>query len=439
MTDPIPLSKNTPLPPVDLSPDAALLASLDGKILAANPAACRILQCADQELLGHSAAEFIDPSDTVLVFPLDERQHSPAASGKMTFIRKNGTLFQGEVISEIQQTGQGEWTICIYIREPTGDNQGQLTLHESEEYLLQITSALRVGLWIRDVKTRKILYVNPAFEEISGISRQTFYENPDAFYNLIHPEDKKWLRKGDVRRSDQHRIVRPDGSIRWVWGRIFPVKNETGEIYRSAAILEDITARKQADEDLRIAYEKMQKQMEEIQALHTILSEQAIRDPLTGVFNRRYLSATLERELARAKREEYPISLVMIDIDNFKKVNDHFGHQAGDMVLQMLAQHINERTRASDIVCRYAGDEFLIVLPKTSPEAALRRAKMWRQSYQETSVTFNQMEIQTTLSIGVANFPTHGDTIQALLTAADDALYAAKDQGKNCVVLWKDL
>ncbi len=257
--------------------------------------------------------------------------------------------------------------------------------------------------------------------------------------NSIHPEDKKWMRKGDIRRSDQHRIVRPDGSIRWVWGRIFPVKNETGEIYRSAAILEDITARKQAEEDLRIAYEKMQKQMEEIQALHTILSEQAIRDPLTGVFNRRYLSATLERELARAKREEYPISLVMIDIDNFKKVNDHFGHQAGDMVLQMLARHINERTRASDIVCRYAGDEFLIALPKTSPEAALRRANNWRSSYQETSVTFNQIEIQTTLSIGVANFPTHGDTIQAILTAADDALYAAKDQGKNCVVLWKDL
>ncbi len=437
MTDPLPLSENIPLPLFDLSPDAALVASLDGKILAANPAACRMFLCTEHELVGQPAAEFTHPSDTVLVFPLDERQHGPAASGKMTFIRKNGTFFQGEVISEIQQTGQGEWTICIYIREPAGDKQGQLTSHESEEYLLQITSALRVGLWIRDVKTRKILYVNPAFEEISGISRQTFYENPDAFYNSIHPDDKKWLRKGDIRRSDQHRIVRPDGSIRWVWGRIFPVKNEAGEIYRSAAIVEDITARKQAEEDLRIAYEKMQKQMEEIQALHTILSEQAIRDPLTGVFNRRYLSATLERELARAQREEYPVSLVMIDIDNFKKVNDHFGHQAGDLVLQMLAQHFNERTRASDIVCRYAGDEFLIVLPKTSPEVALRRANVWRQSYQDASVTFNQMEIRTTLSIGVANFPTHGETIQAVLTAADDALYAAKDQGKNCVVLWK--
>ncbi len=184
MIDPIPLSENNPLPLVDLSPDAALVASLDGKILAANRAACRMFLCAEQELVGLPAAEFIHHGDTLLVFPMDERQHDPAASGKMTFVRKNGALFQGEVISKFQQTGQGEWTICVYIRESAGDKEGQLTQHESEEYLLQITSALRVGLWIRDVKTRKILYVNPAFEEISGISRQTFYENPDAFYEL---------------------------------------------------------------------------------------------------------------------------------------------------------------------------------------------------------------------------------------------------------------
>ncbi len=308
------------------------------------------------------------------------------------------------------------------------------TLQRSEKYLNQIASALREVIWLRDIKTRQVLYVNPAFEELCGLSCEEFYKNPNAFINAVHPEDKKWVKEGVLYRSDIHRILRPDGSVRWVWGRTFPVMDEAGEIYRTAAITEDITDRKHAEEELKRANELLEAQMDEIQRLQSSLRDQVIRDPLTGLYNRRYLNETLDRELSRALREGYPVSLVMVDIDNFKSVNDTYGHYAGDMVLVNLAELLTRQTRASDLVCRLGGDEFLLVFPNVTARIAYDRAEQYRLSFQETSTIFNQLEIRATLSIGIAIFPDHGIASQEVLTAADRALYQAKAKGRNCVI-----
>jgi diguanylate cyclase (GGDEF)-like protein/PAS domain S-box-containing protein len=307
-------------------------------------------------------------------------------------------------------------------------------LNESEERLHQILSALHEAIWLRDVRTRQVLYVNQAFEQLCGISREEFYKNPNAFINLIHPDDKKWVLKGKLYRSDVHRIVRPDGSIRWVWGRTFPVKNAQGEIYRTANITEDITDRKRTEEELHLANEKLMAQMKEIQLLQSNLRDQVIRDPLTGLYNRRYLSETLDRELDRAMREGYPVSLVMIDIDDFKQVNDTYGHFAGDLVLKHLAQQLTRQTRASDLVCRMGGDEFLIVFPNLTAHIAVDRAEECRAAFEETAALFEETPIRTTISIGVATFPEHGATEQDVLSAADRAMYEAKVTGRNRVV-----
>ncbi len=185
--------------------------------------------------------------------------------------------------------------------------------------------------------------------------------------------------------------------------------------------------------DGEIAYEKLRAQMEEINALQVQLREQAIRDSLTSCYNRRYLDETIEREIARAGREGYPISLLMVDIDQFKKVNDTYGHPAGDAVLTAMGKLLRHRTRAGDIICRYGGEEFLMVLPNMVLEDALPRADGCRIDLMELETPYEGTKVKITVSIGVASFPTHGSTAAQVIQTADRALYLAKNSGRNCV------
>lgn len=180
----------------------------------------------------------------------------------------------------------------------------------------------------------------------------------------------------------------------------------------------------------------LQRQLEEISALQAQLSEQANRDPLTGLYNRRYLDATLARELARCEREGQPLSLMMIDIDHFKQVNDRHGHPAGDEVLKSLATLLQTQARTADAVCRYGGEEFLLLLPNMPSDIALQRAEQWRLDFAASHVIFNGVRLQATLSVGLACYPGQGSTAPELIRSADRALYHAKTQGRNQVV-WR--
>jgi len=170
--------------------------------------------------------------------------------------------------------------------------------------------------------------------------------------------------------------------------------------------------------------------------LREALRAQSIRDPLTGWFNRRYMEETLEREILRAARNKHPLSVIMLDVDNFKGFNDSFGHQAGDVVLQNLCQIMRSHIRNEDVACRYGGDEFVLVLPDTSAELATRRAEELRTAVAEMGMR-NQAQLPgtLTLSVGVATFPTDGSTLNELLRAADSALFRAKGEGRDRVSL----
>lgn len=179
----------------------------------------------------------------------------------------------------------------------------------------------------------------------------------------------------------------------------------------------------------------LQQQLDEIHALQAQLNEQANRDPLTGLYNRRYLDTTLTRELARCEREGQPLSMMLIDIDHFKQVNDNYGHQAGDAVLVKLATLLQEQARSADVACRYGGEEFLLLLPNMPVDAALDRAEQWRAAFADTTVLVDARPLRVTLSIGVASYPSHGHLPQELMLCADRALYRAKALGRNRVVL----
>jgi diguanylate cyclase (GGDEF)-like protein len=187
--------------------------------------------------------------------------------------------------------------------------------------------------------------------------------------------------------------------------------------------------------ELLTANDTLKLNLREIDALQEQLREQANRDPLTGLYNRRYLDSTLERELARCKRNGQPLSLILIDVDHFKRLNDTYGHQAGDKVLIRLGTILNRMARAGDVACRYGGEEFLILMPTMPLETAVERAEELRTIFGAMVVPFGDFRLQTTLSIGISVYPGHGTSGDELIRVADRALYQAKNTGRNRVAL----
>jgi len=167
--------------------------------------------------------------------------------------------------------------------------------------------------------------------------------------------------------------------------------------------------------------------------LRETLRSQAIRDPLTGLFNRRYLEETMERELNRVKRQGTSLGVIMMDLDHFKQYNDTFGHSAGDELLSALGILLKSHIRGEDIACRYGGEEFLVSLPRASRGIALERAESLRKAVKDMHQRHQGLK-PTSLSLGVAVYPDHGDTGLQLIQSADAALYRAKKAGRDRVM-----
>jgi diguanylate cyclase (GGDEF)-like protein/PAS domain S-box-containing protein len=166
--------------------------------------------------------------------------------------------------------------------------------------------------------------------------------------------------------------------------------------------------------------------------LRDAMREMALRDGLTGLYNRRYLEDALNREIHRAERSGQPLAVIMIDIDNFKQFNDRHGHDAGDFVLSALARAIARNIRPSDLACRYGGEEFAVVLPETSVDMACQRAEEMRLAIRNTNLThLGQTLAAPSASFGVAIYPGDGSTAPELLKASDRALYRAKHEGRD--------
>jgi len=170
--------------------------------------------------------------------------------------------------------------------------------------------------------------------------------------------------------------------------------------------------------------------------LRETLREQSIRDALTGLYNRRLLEESLRRELSRAARKERALAVVVLDIDHFKQFNDTCGHDAGDLVLREVAGVVRRSIRDSDTACRFGGEEFVILLPEAGVEDARKRAEQIRTSISRMRLVHNGRELGTiTASFGVAGFPVHGSQPEALLQAADAALYTSKREGRDRVTV----
>jgi diguanylate cyclase (GGDEF)-like protein/PAS domain S-box-containing protein len=294
-------------------------------------------------------------------------------------------------------------------------------LRESEARFRGVVSQSLVGIAI--VEDGRVSYANPQFAEMFGYSCEEVGQR--EVLELVEERDRELVAKQLQSRLNREvegvdyvfRGQRKDGVV----GDIechSSVMDMGGKVVLIDLVL-DITERIRAEREVR--------------ALQDQLREQAIHDPLTGLYNRQSLNEFFDRELNLAARRGESISAVMADLDHFKAVNDTYGHQAGDEVLRKFAEFIQHAHRVSDVFCRYGGEEFLLVLPTMENETACHRIEQLRRVVESTPVVVGPSAIRVTASFGIATFPQHGETREALLAAADSALYAAKDAGRNQV------
>lgn len=283
------------------------------------------------------------------------------------------------------------------------------------------------GLIVSDASLR-ILDMNPAAERLLRMKARDVIGRPGL---EVFPE---W-RDLTMRLKSLTREFRGEMPSQRLDGVYFdisitPLKNHSAPT-GFLILFHDISERWNAEQKLRQTNQELQARLDDIQRLQKKLRKQATRDPLTDLYNRRYLEDALEQELARAERKDYPVSVIMMDADKFKRINDRYGHKAGDRALQLLARLIKGSIRRGDIPCRYGGEEFVIVLPDTTAAVAFERAEQIRADFLAEELFGQGTAGQTSLSIGVAAYPFNGHLGEDVLDAADQAMYRAKSQGGN--------
>jgi diguanylate cyclase (GGDEF)-like protein/PAS domain S-box-containing protein len=385
------------------------------------------------EMLGYSREEFLEKKLWEVGAFKDTGASKEAfeALQKDNYIRykdlplkaKDGRLVEVEFVSNVYRVGD-EKVIQCNIRNITDRVQAEKALKESEARYRRLFEAAQDGILILDAATGMINDVNPFLVEMLGYSRAEFVE-------------KKLWEVGafkDVEASKfAFQVLQKNEYIRY---EDLPLKAKSGKLLQVEFVsnvygvgdqkviqcnIRDITERKQAQDDLV-----------ESEAL---LREQSVRDHLTGLFNRRYMEETMERELLRASRKQSSIGIIMLDVDGFKMFNDTYGHAAGDAVLRELGALLLGHVRGEDIACRYGGDEFIIILPDASLKITSERAHRLCDHARHFPVQFEGQTLGSiTLSLGVAVFPENGSTTDEVLRAVDMALYRAKRDGSDLIV-----
>lgn len=325
-----------------------------------------------------------------------------------------------------------EWfSVSVYCPHPehfialfdvvTERKKAEAALEDRARQLRFVLEGSELGFWDWDIATGKVER-NPQWGHMLGYTFEELQHTAQQWADFVHPHDREraWASIFDVveGRSAAHkleyRMLHKDGSIRWILDQAKVMQRDGhGKATRMCGTHTDITERKLLEEELR---------------------RQAHVDYLTGIYNRRHFMERAEQELSRAHRYAKPLSMLMLDIDHFKQINDRHGHKVGDTVLKAVADLSQATFRDVDIVGRLGGEEFAALLPETDQPAALEAAERLRATIANARIPLTGGEHVTfSVSIGVSSMGAPEDNIDVLLNRADKALYEAKDGGRNRV------
>ncbi len=341
-------------------------------------------------------------------------------SNLILFVSNNTQRYLQRAEEEIVQRKQVEKTLTLYSKA-IEHNPISIVITDSEG---------------------NIQSVNPKFLEVTGYSHEEIIgKNPRVLKSDYHSDqfyEDLWKTISSGQEwSGVFKNKKQNGELYWENVSIAPIIDDEGAITHYLSIKEDITKQREAKEALEENNQMLQEKLKEVTALQVELRRQAMRDSLTGLHNRRYMEDILEKETARADRDETHLSIILLDLDLLKKLNDLGGHATGDYALRSLASQLALFTRRGDAGCRYGGDEFAIVLPNTTAEDAYNRAEELLKKISSLTLLYRSGQpLRITFTAGVATYPVHGETIEETFNRADTALYRAKKKGRNRVELF---
>ena len=402
--------------------DAIVMIDNDGRISFWNGAAETIFGYTGDEAIGQDLHALLaapqyrhSHEEAFAVFRKTGKGAAIGTLRELSAARKDGVVFPVEVALSAVNL-EGKWNAVGIVRDITDRKAAEKQLRMFRTLVDQSNDAIEVidatTLRLVDANERACTDLGYGREELLSLSVPDIdgYDDPARVDEI----GKHLEQDGFVVMESLHR--RKDGSL-------FPVELSLRMVVLDkpyiVSVARDITERKQDEEKLK--------------QLQALLLDQSIHDPLTGLYNRRYLEEVLARELIIADRKGRCVSAIMGDLDHFKRVNDEYGHRAGDEVLRTFGALLKEYSRGSDVDCRFGGEEFLLLLPDMNEQAARERAEQLRRKLASTPIHFEGAIMAVTGSFGVACYPGHARTGDGLISAADKALYAAKEAGRNRV------